>query len=255
MKKTTVLPYGSCIGVSKAINKIEDLNSKNISYKVLSPIIHNQSLSYKEATNPSFLVIPAHGYDIKLTDNIIDLTCPFLINVYSKIENYQLLGYEVILIGDPLHQEIKTMLSKYHCLIYTNDIRIDKNKKYVVLNQSTILEANLRGIYNKFKKYPNISIENTTCKIITNRVKKLKALSSRNFALYFITSSSSNNGLQMFNYLKKYYDCAYLITDIDSFDYNIYPGKVILGSSTSTTDEQIKKARSILLDLDKFDHQ
>jgi len=255
MKKITVLPYGPCIGVSKAINKIENLNSKNISYKVLSPIIHNQSLSYNEATNPSFLVIPAHGYNIKLNDNIIDLTCPFLINVYSKIENYQFLGYEIILIGDPLHQEIKTMLSKYHCLIYFDDIIIDENKKYVVLNQSTILKSNLQDIYNKFKKYPNILIENTTCRIITNRIKKLKDLSSKNYALYFITSTTSNNGLQMFNYLKKYYDCAYLITDIDSFDYNIYPGKVILGSSTSTTDEQIKKVKSILLDLDKFDHQ
>ncbi|EGL38934.1 4-hydroxy-3-methylbut-2-enyl diphosphate reductase/S1 RNA-binding domain protein [Parvimonas sp. oral taxon 110 str. F0139] len=65
----------------------------------------------------------------------IDCTCPVLLNIYRKIEKKVENGYEIIIIGDKNHPEIKAMVGycgNKFCVINTKEeAEMIKTKKFI----------------------------------------------------------------------------------------------------------------------------
>src|SRR5699024_380648 len=118
---------GFCFGVKRAIN-ITDDELKNISEsnKVYSygPLIHNpheverlekkglETIASYERLLKGSIIIRSHGIP-KLTKDemlesglrIVDTTCPYVQVVHKRVEKYEKLGYNIIIIGCRDHPE------------------------------------------------------------------------------------------------------------------------------------------------------
>ena len=118
---------GFCFGVKKAIQKAETMEKAFI----FGSLIHNPqevarlaSLNKKivhslDEIEDNRVVITAHGLDINVIGQmkeknleIIDTTCPLVTKIYNEGIKLQGQGYQIVIIGDPKHVEVKGIASR-----------------------------------------------------------------------------------------------------------------------------------------------
>ena len=157
---------GFCFGVANAVNKTKKVLESNEELYCLGELIHNRQVindlakdglitieDIKQAKEN--VIIRAHGekketYEIakRLGINVIDLTCPKVLNIHKMAENYANNGYYIFLIGSKKHPEIIGTISycgKNSTIIESKeDIKIglksledSRIKKLVILEQTT----------------------------------------------------------------------------------------------------------------------
>ncbi|EGV08965.1 LytB-like protein [Parvimonas sp. oral taxon 393 str. F0440] len=150
---------GFCFGVKRAVKLAENtLNEKQNDEKVYSygELIHNPQVVERfdkkglkviddfEKETKGTIVLRSHGIHpsikkkmIEYGHKCIDCTCPVLLNIYRKIEKKVENGYEIIIIGDKNHPEIKAMVGycgEKYCVINTKEeAEMIKNKKIYIL--------------------------------------------------------------------------------------------------------------------------
>lgn len=121
---------GMCFGVNRALKMVDSVSGKPSAVSTLGPLIHNpQVVKQLEDSGVSMVrdiseldsgtvVIPSHG-TTKETINratlagleVLNATCPFVANVHEKAEHLTSDGYEVVVVGDPGHTEVKGIVS------------------------------------------------------------------------------------------------------------------------------------------------
>ncbi len=123
---------GFCYGVRRAIDTVLQVSESNEkSIYTLGPLIHNPQViemleskgikSVKEISEipaNSIIIMPSHGVARTIMENakklnleIIDLTCPFVSKVHRQAENLYNQGYQVVVLGDKGHTELKGIMS------------------------------------------------------------------------------------------------------------------------------------------------
>ena len=117
---------GFCFGVSKAVERAEQLKGKN-NY-ILGEIIHNEIVveKFKKAgivtidslddvtfKGGETLLIRTHGEPKttfkkaqELNLKVIDCTCPFVKDIQNIVEKHYKNGYQIVIIGKADHPEI-----------------------------------------------------------------------------------------------------------------------------------------------------
>lgn len=124
---------GFCYGVKRAMDGVmQAARESGKPIYTLGPLIHNPQVIEKlesqgvksvhdlsDISAGSIVVMPSHGVSKSVMDQaresgleIIDLTCPFVSKVHRLAEQLVSEGYQVVVLGDPGHTEVKGIMSR-----------------------------------------------------------------------------------------------------------------------------------------------
>lgn len=217
MEVYEISPNGFCNGVIRAIKVLEEALSNTNTKKpiyMIGYLVHNKDICDRYSKFVTFIedldaienvscgtiVITAHGISPLIRErikrmglDIIDTTCPKVLLVHLSISDYINKGYEVFVIGDKNHPEVKGYLGisdKVH--IYENNLTLPK--KSFVTTQTTLLYDKVSTQLDVIKENnPNVIISKDICKSTYNRQKGL--LDSLDLYDYYIVIGDklSNN--------------------------------------------------------------
>lgn len=247
MQREIVLVEGAgfCFGVKRAIEIAFDVAKK---YKegvfTLGPIIHNLQVVEKlkklgvkpieevsEQENIKTLIIRAHGISKdkleklkKLGYEIIDATCPFVKKAQSIAEKLSLEGYQVLIIGDREHPEVKGIFSYAgaKAIVVNSDEIPNLNKKIGIIQQTTQplskVKEILNGIINSLNEFEEIRIFNTLCNFTARRLESTEKVAKNVDLMLVIGGKNSANTTQLANLCRKMGVRTYHIEDTKEID-------------------------------------
>ena len=269
---------GFCGGVTNSVKKTEKALNELKKVSCLGELVHNKQVvnsleekglividNINEIEDNSNVIIRAHGipkevYDIAKTKNInlIDLTCPKVLKIHDKVEEYKNKNYFIILVGSKIHPEVIGTISfcgeKSIVIESLDDLKentnlISKYNDIVVFAQTTYKESLFNEIveYIKDNINKNIVVENTICDATHLRQEECKNMSQNNDCMIIIGGKNSSNTKKLYEVSKEYCSDTYLIETVDELDierikkYNKIG--IMAGASTPKTsiDEVIKK--------------
>jgi len=223
MKIITAKRAGFCFGVKRAIDITFDMAKKEKKgLYTFGPIIHNPQVIAKleqEGISPlevddlgskkiSSLIIRTHGISCQTYDTIaaqgikiIDATCPFVKNAqhYAKLlkEN----GYQVVILGDRNHPEVKGIVS------YAGDdaIVLDehsalpklKSKVGVVVQTTQPIEALKKALTQIIEHAREVKVYNTICNSTALRLKETEEMARKVDIMIVVGGKNSANTTQL----------------------------------------------------------
>ncbi len=290
MKVIKVTPQGYCFGVVRAINiakKAAQTEEKPI--YILGDIVHNEFVTKSlqnldlitvEAKNTKrtelldniekgTVIFTAHGVSPKVREiaknknlNMIDATCPEVMNTQEQIKKYLQMDYKVIFVGKKNHPEAEACIEidpKNTFFISSHD---DINKidftynKYFITYQSTLNTEDVFTISEQLE-------QKLKDKIFTNNLSVCDATKTRQDAvknlkntdlLIVVGDKNSNNSNKLVEIAKKSANInAVRILEIDELDLNIFKDiKNVAVTSGASTPTQLTK--HIINFLEQFDY-
>jgi 4-hydroxy-3-methylbut-2-enyl diphosphate reductase len=270
---------GFCFGVKRAIDIAFDVAQKHKNgVFTLGPIIHNPQVVEKlkdlgvhpieediDNKNIKTLIIRAHGIpkekfeEIKnLGIEIIDATCPFVKKAQSIAEKLASEGYQVLIIGDKEHPEVKGIFSyagEKAAVISSDEIPI-LNKKIGIIEQTTQPMSKVKEIMNKIinslNEFEEIRIFNTLCNFTFKRLQATKKVAKEVDLMIVVGGKNSANTTQLANLCKKIGVTTYHIEDAKEIDkeWVISVKKIGVTAGASTPqwiiDEVIEKIKMFI---------
>jgi len=271
MEIKTAEHAGTCFGVKNAIDiafeAAERTNGKNIC--IIGELVHNpnvvadlQSKGVKTINNVNELkegdnlIIRAHGELKEVYDycennkiNLIDASCPFVKKAQKIAEELEKDDYQVMLLGDPDHPEVKALVDRAKNAIVISDPdnmnkdKIKEHNRIGILSQTTQPREKLNKlIVNILDHQKEIKIHNTICNATSNRQKSAVKLCSESDLMVVIGGKNSANTKNLFeicsNHIKTYW-----ISDKDELKKEWFKGKNNMGitAGASTPDYVIKE--------------
>ena len=272
---------GFCFGVERSVDLAKKaLESKKEKY-TLGPLIHNPQMvealekeglkviDHKEALEikDSLIVIRAHGEDRdfkkKLLANgneILDATCPVLSNIYKKIIEKEKEGYQIIIVGDPNHPEIKAMDSyaKDGIILYdeTEAKNIKGMSKLFVVSQTTNRKDFFYNIANTLKENNgSVVIENTICNATKLRQDSAKELSKEVDCMIVVGGFNSSNTNKLYQVASLYNKNVFRIETVKDLPLQKLSriNKIGIIAGASTPDEIIEEVVSKMDEFTKED--
>ncbi len=224
MEIFTAKRAGFCFGVKRAIDitsKIAKKNKKGV--YTLGPLIHNPQVIEKLKDEGIFpidnidnienmdihaLIIRTHGIPYYLYDNIlsqgfkiIDATCPFV----KKAQNYTKLlkknGYQVVILGDSNHPEVRGLKSYAgeDVIVADENISLKKIKPKVgIVVQTTQSTEALKNVLSKIIEHAKeIKVYNTICSSTALRLKETKDIAQKVDIMIVVGGKNSSNTTQL----------------------------------------------------------
>jgi 4-hydroxy-3-methylbut-2-enyl diphosphate reductase len=244
MEITVAKRAGFCFGVKRAIDiTVEVAKEKRDGLYTLGPIIHNPQVIEKleqEGISPvdisdlegqkiSSLIIRTHGIPCQLYDaisergiRIIDATCPFVKNAqhYAKLlkEN----GYQVVILGDKNHPEVKGIMSYAgdDALVVDQDSPLPRLKTRVgVVVQTTQPVEALKIVLSRIVEHTKeIKVYNTICNSTALRLKETAEMAGRVDIMIVVGGKNSANTTQLANLCRSMSVRTYHIETDDEID-------------------------------------
>ncbi len=249
---------GFCFGVVYAIQQAEDeLENKNELY-CLGDIVHNgveverlekkglKTISkeqLKDLRNCKVL-IRAHGeppdtYKIALKNNIelIDASCPVVLRLQTNIkkgfDETKHVNGQVVIFGKHGHAEVNALVGqtggKAIVVSSKDDLdKIDFNKPVTIFSQTTMRlnayeEINReikRRIIQTQKSDKNLMTNDTICRQVSNRDKKVRQFAKKHDIIIFVSGKKSSNGKMLYSICKEVNERTYFVADNDEIDFN-----------------------------------
>ncbi|WP_058990317.1 bifunctional 4-hydroxy-3-methylbut-2-enyl diphosphate reductase/30S ribosomal protein S1 [Anaerococcus rubeinfantis] len=277
MKIIVAKNSGFCNGVRRSVDLANKASEKNIKTYTLGPLVHNPSqvkmleekgvgvIDEKKALNlkNSQIIIRSHGVSEKLKENlrensneVIDATCPVLLNIYKKIKEKENEGYTIIIIGDKDHPEIKAMAS------YVNNGIIIKNEteaknitnmsKLYVVSQTTNRIDFFENIAHELEKTnDDVVIENTICNATRLRQEACKSLSKEVDCMIVVGGFNSSNTNKLYQIAQKYCKNVKRIETVKDLPLQKLSNFNIIGviAGASTPDQVIEEVVNRMDDL------
>ncbi len=212
------------------------------------------------------MVIRSHGAsrsDIeKLKDlgfEIVDATCPFVKKTHEIVADYSSRGYDIIIIGDRSHPEVKGIsgwCEREPVIIATEEearnFSANKDAKLCVVSQTTFN-------YNKFqllveiiseKRYDVICV-NTICNATVERQREAAGIAKQVDAMIVIGGKNSSNTQKLYEICKKecnntYYIQTHVDLDLKAFDSI---GNVGITAGASTPNNIIEEVSTNMSEI------
>lgn len=258
---------GFCFGVRRAMEMVEKaLRQNGTPLYSLGPLIHNPrvvgELEEKGLKTVDFLsqvpegrvVIRSHGVgpgvyrmaqEQKL--EVIDATCPFVKNVQQLAVFLQNEGYQVIIIGEPEHAEVKGVLDSVagEALVIENinDLKDREiGPKVGVISQTTQDISNFRRITNELIPYvKEIRIFNTICLATSQRQQEVAELSRKVDLMLVVGGRNSANTSRLTEISRMNGAPTYQIESAQEIEKAWFQNVVKVGitAGASTPDQQI----------------
>lgn len=264
---------GTCFGVDNAIKIAFEATkrSNGDNLYILGELVHNPYIvkkleesgvemidDYEELKDSDSVIIRAHGERKKVYDyckkkniRITDCTCPFVKRAQDFAMDLEEKGYQVVIIGDPEHPEVRGIVAHTdHAIVVSNpeDVKnkIKKFGKIGVLSQTTQTLENFRmtvaEIVNRGKK---LKIHNTICDATEKRQNAAMELAKKVDTMIVIGGKNSSNTKKLYQLCKNITKSS-LIVDETDLDKSMIQGHEIIGitAGASTPKEIIDKVKS-----------
>ena len=277
MKVIVAKNSGFCNGVRRSVDLANKASEKNIKTYTLGPLVHNPTqvkmLEKKGASvvdenevlkiKNSQIVIRSHGVSEKLKENlknnsneVVDATCPVLLNIYKKIIEKEKEGYTVVIIGDKKHPEIKAMASYVNNGIIIKDETEAKNitnmSKLYVVSQTTNRIDFFENIAHELEKTnDDVVIENTICNATRLRQEACKSLSKEVDCMIVVGGFNSSNTNKLYQIAQKYCENVQRIETVKDLPLQKLSNFNIIGviAGASTPDQVIEEVVNRMDDL------
>jgi 4-hydroxy-3-methylbut-2-enyl diphosphate reductase len=255
---------GFCFGVKRAIDIAFDVANKHKEgVFTLGPIIHNSQVVEKlkdlgvhtleniHSENIKTLIIRAHGIpkenyeEIKKHGiEIIDATCPFVKKAQSIAEKLASEGYQVLIIGDKEHPEVKGIFSYAgeKAYVISSDEIPYLNKKIGIIQQTTQPMSKVKEIMNKIinslNEFEEIRIFNTLCNFTSKRLEATEKVAKEVDVMIVVGGRNSANTSQLANLCKKLGVTTYHIEEAKEIDKSWFKSAKKIGITAGASTPQ-----------------
>ncbi len=244
---------GFCFGVVKAIDQAEkQLNShRNNTLFCLGDIVHNQVevdrlkqaglivVNHQDIRNiyNTRLLIRAHGeppetYEMckKNKIQVVDATCPVVLNLQKKIRNFHLHEKptaQILIFGKKGHAEVNGLIGQTHgkALVIESDFRnlekVDFSKPVKLFSQTTqskeqyqllqqIIREKIREQHPE--NLDNFEVFQTICGQVSNRGVEMAEFAREHDVVIFVSGRKSSNGKYLFNICRQHNARSYFVS-------------------------------------------
>ena len=279
MKILLAKDAGYCFGVRDAVNLAYDTADKDGDVYMLGHIVHNENV-VKDLDNAGAKVVDslenipkdkpvlfrAHGTSVETWDkankknmNIIDATCPLVLEIHDEVKKLEAEGRKIIIVGDHGHDEVKGIASQVKDPIIVSSskeaLTLRKYKRAGIVSQSTQTIENVQEIINIIMtKVFDLRFVNTICFPTKRNQTQIKELAKQCDLMVVIGSFTSANSKRLTALAKERNDKSYQVTNADEINPNWFKEVEIVGVSAgaSTPDkiindvlEKIKKIGNV----------
>ena len=279
MKILLAKDAGYCFGVRDAVNLAYDTADKDGDVYMLGHIVHNENVvkdldsagakvvdSLENIPKDKPVLFRAHGTSVETWDkankknmNIIDATCPLVLEIHDEVKKLEAEGRKIIIVGDHGHDEVKGIASQVKDPIVVSSSKeastLRKYKRAGVVSQSTQTIENVQEIINIIMtKVFDLRFVNTICFPTKRNQTQIKELAKQCDLMVVIGSFTSANSKRLTALAKERNDKSYQVTNADEINPNWFKEVEIVGVSAgaSTPDkiindvlEKIKKIGNV----------
>jgi (E)-4-hydroxy-3-methyl-but-2-enyl pyrophosphate reductase len=268
---------GFCWGVRRAVDLVlAELRKGGDPYAVYGELVHNpQVLRALEERGVSIcespdemgrgtLFLRTHGTTLEkrrefssLPLKIRDLTCPRVGRALALARKKSREGYDVIILGDPSHQEVKSILSyggaRAHVISGPDEINNLKGiSKPFLLSQTTQNTETFEKTRNALKdRFPELDYAFTICNSTSLRQDELRRLSDVVDCVVVVGGRNSANTARLAEIAREEGLPAYHIethVELQESELKRYEN-VLLTAGASTPSWSIRKVRERLLEI------
>lgn len=287
MKITLSKHAGFCDGVDRAYAMVEKIAHDPKTRRpvfVLGSLVHNQDVvdriealgvgkissdleELKHALrdkkqNIGTLVVTAHGMGPKVYQllkgkkvDLIDTTCPRVTKVQRLAKVFFDRGYQIILIGDKEHKEVRGILewANKKAICVENDdelkkLKLNPRKKIAVISQTTQNRKFIKQSVASIRKlHPQVEVIDTLCLSTHNRQAEVEKLAKENDIVIIIGGKESANSARLWEIAREINSRSYFIERAEDLKNKWFSGckkaGVTAGASTPgwIIDEVVKK--------------
>jgi 4-hydroxy-3-methylbut-2-enyl diphosphate reductase len=274
MKIVTAKSAGFCFGVKRAIDiAFKIAREKRQGVYTLGPIIHNPQVvaklkeqgiipinDFRSRKNIEALIIRTHGIPLSLSKElpslgfeIIDATCPFVkkAQYYAKLLSEE--GYQVVILGEKNHPEVKGIMSYANDVIIVNNktpLPKIKSKVGIVVQTTQSLEALRNVISDAILHAKEIKVYNTICNSTAHRLKETEKIAKKVDIMIVVGGKNSANTTQLTRLCKSLSVPTYHIETPSEIKEEWFKGAKRLGitAGASTPEWIIKEVQANLRD-------
>ena len=240
---------GFCFGVERAVNQVYDqIKHGSGPIYTLGPIIHNEEVvrdleekgvkvlnSENEisALTEGTVIIRSHGVGKHIYDmlkaqgvQIVDATCPFVKKIHRIVQEQNLQGRRVIIIGDETHPEVEGIKGwgDARTMVVKNEKQMEKlpsftGEKLCIVSQTTFNYNKFKDLVEKFeKKGYDILVLNTICNATQERQVEARRIASEVDAMIVIGGRHSSNTQKLYEICQKECKNTYFIQSLGDFN-------------------------------------
>ncbi|MBN1789302.1 MAG: 4-hydroxy-3-methylbut-2-enyl diphosphate reductase [Bacteroidales bacterium] len=242
---------GFCFGVTRVVDKAEEIIREQGQLYCLGEIVHNQKeierlekIGLKTITPEEFLtlsncrvLIRAHGeppetYEHASKNNIqlIDGTCPIVLRLQSRIkhdyaENHQQ-GVQFVIFGKKDHAEVRGLAGQtnYQTIIVESEedlMKIDFDRPVHLYAQTTmntdsyqrLQETLIRRLTAAGSEQHTLKCNHSICRQVSGRIPVLRKFCARHDVVLFVSYKQSSNGKLLYAQCKAVNEKTYFVTD------------------------------------------
>ena len=269
---------GFCYGVQNAVNKTLEKIKEGEKIQCLGELVHNTQVTEElKREGVEFIdsiedakqkvIIRSHGVEKQVYEKanknnieLIDLTCPKVLNIHRIAEKYSKENYYIFLTGHLQHPETIGTISfcgnNYSILQDENDIEtaIEKFNKSncdssILISQTTYSLAAFEKISQMIKlKIPNLKIENTICSATRLRQEETEQIAKEVELMIIIGGKHSSNSNKLYELASKYCKNTIFIETKNDIDINNIKqfSKVGIMAGASTPKKSIEEIVDII---------
>lgn len=269
---------GFCFGVVKAINRAEEILSKEGKLYCLGQIVHNDeevkrlqklgmiTLSHNEIDNlyGQKVLIRAHGeppetYEIlrKNGNEILDATCPIVLKLQDRIKRSEGEGEYILIYGKVNHPEVVGLMGHLNGkgIVFKDIDELDFKQlpdKVTLYSQTTMSVEKLYAVRQKLEDAGiHVLLKDTVCRQVSGRKEEMQSFCRKHDAIIFISGTESSNGRVLFDACLEVNSRSHKISSVDEISHSWFrPGESIgICGATSTPTWQMIEAKEKTLKL------
>ena len=243
MKILLAKDAGYCFGVRDAVNLAYDTAEQNGDVYMLGHIVHNENVvqdldsagakvinSLDDVPEDKPILFRAHGTPVETWDdaytkqiNIVDATCPLVLEIHVEVKKLESEGRRIIIIGDHGHDEVVGIASQVKDAIIVSSPEeaqaLRKTKRAGVVSQSTQTIENVQEIINIIMtKVFDLRFVNTICYPTKRNQIQIKELANQCDVMIVIGSFTSANSKRLTALAKERNAHSFQVTCADEID-------------------------------------
>jgi 4-hydroxy-3-methylbut-2-enyl diphosphate reductase len=246
---------GFCYGVKRALSLVyRALKEAQEPLYSLGPLIHNpqvvkelearglKTIADMDTIPKGTLVVRSHGAPPSLLQeaqnrsiNILDATCPTVKRVQEYAEILNAEGYQVVIIGDKDHPEVKGIegYAGEKAVVISNKEEINQNiilERIGVVVQTTQSWNNFQLVLAGLVKIAKeIRVFNTLCSSTATRYREAMNLARRTDAIIVVGGSSSANTARLTDLCRRAQPNTFQIESAEDIQPSWLEGKKKIG--------------------------
>ena len=268
MKIFVAKDAGYCFGVRDAVNLAYDTADTHGEVYMLGTVVHNERVvsnlekvgtkvvkSLDEVPKDKPVLFRAHGTPPSVWDeaksknlNLIDATCPLVVDIHHEIKKLEEEGRKTIIIGDHGHDEVSAIAAQVSAPIIVSNINeannLRKMKRAGVVSQSTQMIENVQDIINiLMEKVFDLRFVNTICFPTRRNHSQIKELAKNCDLMIVIGSFTSANSKRLTQLSLERNKKTYQVTNALELDKKWFKNieNVGISAGASTPDEIIEE--------------